>query len=171
MPLLSLPEDSADKFIEDKFKGWGERENSVSTSSYVDIAATNSADIKVRQNGNEIGSASWGKLLKDKTSKSDKVDFKLIEDGKNLVHVKVVDDETNNIVPCRVHFRSPEGVPYQPHGHHNQVNTNLETWHIDIGGDVRLGRVTYAYIDGTSQGWLPRGEVIVDIKMAIITER
>ena len=62
-----------------------------------------------------------------------------------------------------MHFRSPDGVPYQPHGHHNQVNTNLETWHIDIGGDVRLGRVTYAYIDGTSQGWLPRGEVIVDI--------
>ena len=159
----SLPEDSSDKFIEDKFKGWGERENSVSKSSYVDIAATNSADIKVKQNGTEVGSVSWKKLLKDKTSKSDKIDFKLIEDGKNWVHVKVVDDETNKIVPCRVHFRSPDGVPYQPHGHHNQVNTNLETWHIDIGGDVRLGRVTYAYIDGTSQGWLPRGEVIVDI--------
>ena len=159
----SLPEVSSDKFIDDKFKGWGERENSVSKSSYVDIAATNSADIKVKQNGTEVGSVSWKKLLKDKTSKSDKIDFKLIEDGKNWVHVKVIDDETNKIVPCRVHFRSPDGVPYQPHGHHNQVNTNLETWHIDIGGDVRLGRVTYAYIDGTSQGWLPRGEVIVDI--------
>jgi hypothetical protein len=159
----SLPEDSADKFIRDKFKGWGEAENSVSKSSYVDIAATNSADIKVMHKGNEIGSASWGKLLEDKISKSDKIDFKLIEDGKNWVHVKVVDDETNKIVPCRVHFRSPDGVPYQPHGHHNQVNSNLETWHIDIGGDVRLGRVTYAYIDGTSQGWLPRGEVLVDV--------
>jgi len=62
-----------------------------------------------------------------------------------------------------VHFRSIEGVPYQPHGHHNQVNSNQGTWHIDVGGDVRLGQITYAYIDGTCQGWLPRGDVIVDV--------
>ena len=59
--------------------------------------------------------------------------------------------------------RSPDGVPYQPHGHHNQVNSNLDTWHIDVGGDMRLGQISYAYIDGTAQGWLPRGEVIVDV--------
>jgi hypothetical protein len=62
-----------------------------------------------------------------------------------------------------VHFRSPEGVPYQPHGHHDHVNSDLGTWHIDVGGDLRLGRATYAYIDGTCQGWLPRGEIIVDV--------
>ena len=28
---------------------------------------------------------------------------------------------------------------------------------------MRLGQITYAYIDGTCQGWLPRGEVIVDV--------
>jgi hypothetical protein len=61
-----------------------------------------------------------------------------------------------------VHFRSPEGVPYQPHGHHDHVNSDLGTWHIDVGGDLRLGRTSYAYIDGTCQGWLPRGDVIVD---------
>ena len=38
-----------------------------------------------------------------------------------------------------------------------------DTWHIDVGGDLRLGQISYAYIDGTSQGWLPRGEVIVDV--------
>src|SRR5439155_12641452 len=65
--------------------------------------------------------------------------------------------------PCRVHFRSPDGVPYQPHGHHNHVHSNLGTWHIDVGGDLRLGQITYAYIDGTCQGWLPRGDVIVDV--------
>ena len=32
-----------------------------------------------------------------------------------------------------------------------------------MGGDLRLGQITYAYIDGTCQGWLPRGEVIVDV--------
>ena len=75
----------------------------------------------------------------------------------------VVDDDTGRPVPCRVHFRSPEGVPYQPHGHHNHINSNLGTWHIDVGGDVRLGQATYAYIDGKCQGWLPRGDVIVDV--------
>ena len=79
------------------------------------------------------------------------------------MHVTVLDDETGRPVPCRVHFRSPEGVPYQPHGHHDHVNSDLGTWHIDVGGDLRLGRATYAYIDGTCQGWLPRGDVIVDV--------
>ena len=75
----------------------------------------------------------------------------------------MVDDDTGRPVPCRVHFRSPEGVPYQPHGHHNQVNSNLGTWHIDVGGDTRLGQITYAYIDGKCRGWLPRGDVLVDV--------
>jgi hypothetical protein len=79
------------------------------------------------------------------------------------VHVRVVDDDTGRPVPCRVHLRSPEGVPYQPHGHHDHVNSDLGTWHIDVGGDVRLGRLTYAYIDGTCQGWLPTGDVLVDV--------
>ena len=79
------------------------------------------------------------------------------------MNVTVLDDDTGRPVPCRAHFRSPEGIPYQPYGHHNQVNSNLDTWHVDIGGDLRLGQITYAYIDGKCQGWLPRGEVIVDV--------
>ena len=66
-------------------------------------------------------------------------------------------------MPCRVHFRSAAGIPYQPHGHHNHVTQNLGSWHYDVGGDVRLGQRSYAYIDGTCQGWLPRGDVVVDV--------
>ena len=79
------------------------------------------------------------------------------------MHVSVVDDATGRPVPCRVHFRSPAGIPYQPHGHHNHVAQNLGSWHYDVGGDVRLGQRSYAYIDGTCQGWLPRGDVVVDV--------
>jgi hypothetical protein len=32
-----------------------------------------------------------------------------------------------------------------------------------VGGDVRLGQRSFAYIDGTCQGWLPRGDVVVDV--------
>ncbi len=81
-----------------------------------------------------------------------RVRVELIDPGKNWVHVTVLDDETGRPVPCRVHFRSPEGVSFQPHGHHNQVNSNLATWHNDIGGDVRLGQSAFAYIDGNCQG-------------------
>ena len=43
------------------------------------------------------------------------------------------------------------------------MNGDRDTWHIDVGGDVRLGGSTYAYIDGKCEGWLPRGEVVVDV--------
>ena len=87
----------------------------------------------------------------------------LLDRGRNWVHVKVLDEDTGKPIPCRVHFRSPEGIPYQPHGHHSQLNSGMDNWHIDVGGDVRLGQVNYAYIDGTCQGWLPRGDVLVDV--------
>jgi hypothetical protein len=79
------------------------------------------------------------------------------------VRTRVVDDATGQPVPCRIHFRSPDGIPYQPHGHHTHVNGNLGTWHVDVGGDLRLGNISYAYIDGSCEGWLPRGDVIVDV--------
>jgi hypothetical protein len=60
-------------------------------------------------------------------------------------------------------MRSPDGIPYQPHGHHRHVYSNLPTWNVDVGGDLQIGQVSYAYIDGNCQGWLPRGDVIVDI--------
>src|SRR4030095_12583198 len=86
-----------------------------------------------------------------------------VGEPRNWVETVVLDDDTGRPVPCRVHFRSLAGVPYQPHGHHDHVNSDLGTWHVDVGGDLRLGRVTYAYIDGTCQGWLPRGDVVVDV--------
>ena len=105
----------------------------------------------------------WGDVERDGRADAGQVSLELAEGGRNWEHVSVVDDATGRPVPCRVHFRSAEGVPYQPHGHHNHVAQNLRSWHYDVGGDVRLGQRTYAYIDGTCQGWLPRGEVIVDV--------
>jgi hypothetical protein len=36
-------------------------------------------------------------------------------------------------------------------------------WNMKIGGDLRLGHVSYAYIDGRCEGWLPRGRVLVEV--------
>ena len=158
-----LPEASADEFLGDAFRGWGERQNTKSSPAYVEVAAIPSATISVKQDGTEIGKVRWGDVEEKGSASSPRMRVELLDRGRNRVRITVLDDDTGRPVPCRVHFRSPEGVPYQPHGHHNQVNSNLGTWHIDVGGDVRLGQITYAYIDGTCQGWLPRGDVLVDV--------
>lgn len=149
---------------DDDRPGWGAAVGEPGTSpAYTSIAAVPSATVSVRRDGEQLGQAQWEEVQRAGHLDDGRVRFEVAESGRNWVHVTVLDDATGRPVPCRVHFRSPAGVPYQPHGHHNHVASNLGTWHYDVGGDVRLGQQTYAYIDGTCQGWLPRGEVLVDV--------
>jgi hypothetical protein len=145
---------------EDERVGWGAAEG---TSAYASIAALPSATVTVRRGDDELGRVRWGDVERDGRADAGQVSLELTEGGRNWVHVSVVDDGTGRPVPCRVHFRSAGGIPYQPHGHHNHVTQNLDSWHYDVGGDIRLGQRSYAYIDGTCQGWLPRGDVVVDV--------
>ena len=160
----ALPEKPAEGFLGDDFKGWGEAQNPGSSPTYTEIAAIPSATVTVVQDGEKLGSTKWGELEeKGVVEANDRVRLEIVDRGRNWVHTTVIDDETGRPVPCRIHFRSPDGVPYAPHGHHAHVNSNNVSWHTDVGGDLRLGQITYAYIDGTCQGWLPRGDVIVDV--------
>ncbi|MBM3949303.1 MAG: hypothetical protein FJ312_08735 [SAR202 cluster bacterium] len=161
--IHTLPKAAPQRFLGDPFKGWGEAQNTESSPAYVEIAAIPSATVEVKRGGRTLGKVNWGKLEKKGTAATPRVSMELLDRGKNWVHVTVLDEDTGKPVPCRVHFRTPEGVPYQPHGYHNQVNSNLTAWNVDMGGDVRLGQITYAYIDGKCQGWLPHGDVVVDI--------
>ena len=158
-----LPKMSADEFLGDSYRGWGEPQGLSSSPAYVEVSATPSASLSLEQDGEDLGTVPWGDVDREGSSETPKAKVELIDPGRNWVRVTVLDDETGRPVACRVHFRSPEGVPYQPYGHHNRANSNLPTDNFDIGGDVRLGQITYAYIDGTCQGWLPRGDVIVDV--------
>ena len=148
---------------EDDRPGWGAADSSDARLAYAQVAAVPSATVVVRQGADELGHVRWGDVERDGQATGDRVRVELVDPGRNWVHVKVLDDATGQPVPCRVHFCSPEGIPYQPHGHHHHVAQNLNSWHYDVGGDVRLGQQTYAYVDGTCQGWLPRGDVLVDI--------
>jgi hypothetical protein len=151
-----------DAFMEDGFKGWGQKQNDRSSPAYTEIAARPSAEVTIKNHGEVLGRAKWGELQEKGKVESERMQLEVVDRGRNWVHVRVEDEETGRPVACRVHFRSPDGIPYQPHGYHNQVNRNLDSWHQDIGGDLRLGQTSYAYINGSCQGWLPRGEIIVD---------
>jgi hypothetical protein len=160
----ALPTAPAAGFLGDGMRGWGEEQNPRNSPAYLEVAATPSATLTVRSGGEELGSVRWGDLeARGAVEPTTRLRLELIDRGRNWVRTTVVDDATGRPLPCRVHFRSPDGVPYAPHGHHAHVNSNLDTWHIDVGGDVRLGQISYAYIDGTCEGWLPRGEVLVDV--------
>ncbi len=160
----ALPEAVTEQFLADGMRGWGERQNPTSSPAYVEIAATPSATVSVKAGGEEVGRVRWGDLEeRGMLEPTPRLRVELVDHGRNWVRTTIVDDATGLPLPCRVHFRSPEGIPYAPHGHHAHVNSNNGTWHIDVGGDVRLGQISYAYTDGTCQGWLPRGEVLVDV--------
>lgn len=158
-----LPDSPAQEFLADPLAGFGDTFGPGSSPAYVEVSAVPSATLNVLQGDQKLGAARWGDVLSQGSVQSDRVRIEVIEPGRNWVHVTVADEESGRPLPCRIHFRSPEGVPFQPHGHHPQVNFGLDTWHSDIGGDLRLGSITYAYIDGHCEGWLPRGEVLVDV--------
>ncbi|MBM3262378.1 MAG: CehA/McbA family metallohydrolase [candidate division Zixibacteria bacterium] len=158
-----LPSASTEAFVNDTHKGWGEPSATSSSPACVGIAGTPSATVSVTQSGETLGTVNWGELDKSRVVDTPKVRFEIVDSGRNWVHTTVLDGATGKPLPCRIHFRSAHGIAYAPHGHHAHVNSDMGTWHIDIGGDVRLGQATYAYIDGKCQGWLPRGDVVVDV--------
>jgi hypothetical protein len=160
---FALPAAPAEDFLTDPFRGYGETQNERNSPAYAEIAAIPSATVKLASGGETLAAVPWDALQQVGAIETSRARLEIVDRGRNWVRVTVLDDETGRPAPCRVHFRSPEGVPYQPHGHHDHVNSNLGTWHVDIGGDLRLGQVTYAYIDGECQGWLPRGDLIVDV--------
>ncbi|MFZ0547777.1 MAG: CehA/McbA family metallohydrolase [Candidatus Promineifilaceae bacterium] len=143
--------------------GFGAAANEQSSPAYLEIAALPSATVTVSQDGKALGAVNWGELEEVGAVETKQIRLEVTEPGKNWVHVTVVDGESGKRLPCRVAFHSPEGVPFPPYGHHAPVLSNMDSWHQDVGGDVQLGQVSYAYIDGTCQGWLPRGKVLVDV--------
>ena len=158
-----LPRDP-DAFLTSDTAGWGEPKNPGSSPAYSEIAATPSATVRVELEGEELGKVRFGELTaRGELKPSERLTVRAAETGRAWVHTRVVDAATGRPMPCRIHFRSPEGVPYQPHGHHAHLNAEHDTWHVDVGGDLRLDQATYAYIDGRCQGWLPTGRVVVDV--------
>lgn len=158
-PLPAVPIDTANP----QMPGFGSPRAQSSSPAYVEISAIPSATVTVKHGAIQVGQVNWGTVASKGPVKTKELRVELVDSAKNWVRVLVLDDETNQPIPCRIAFHSRDGIPYAPHGHHAPVFSNLDTWHVDVGGDVCLGQISYAYINGECQGWLPRGEVLVDV--------
>ncbi len=144
--------------------GWGEPARRQASPAYVRIQAAPSATVRISDGQGEIDAFRWGDLETQGSIRAGRTAIELIDHGRTWGRVTVVDDSTGRPIPCRVHIQSPDGVPFPPYGHHEQVNGYLyRLVGVNVGGDVRLGRTTHAYIPGTCEGWLPDGDVIIDV--------
>lgn len=158
-PLPAIPLDEDDPTM----RGFGAPRNQTSNPAYVQIAANPSATVQLKQGDDVLMNAKWEDLREHGSAQNANARLEVIDSGKNWVQTTVIDEDTRQPVPCRIAFHSPDGVPFAPHGHHAPVFGYESTWNIDVGGDVTLGQVAYAYTSGACQGWLPRGRVLVDI--------
>ncbi|MFF0520808.1 CehA/McbA family metallohydrolase [Actinomadura nitritigenes] len=132
-------------------------------TGYVRVAATPSATVALDVAGTVEARFTWGDLLEQgQITTGDGTEWRLTEPGRAWVRGTVVDAATGEPLTCRLHFHTPDGVPLAPYGHHAHINSDGNTWNLDIGGDVRLGQRTYAYVDGEFEGWLPHGRVVVE---------
>jgi hypothetical protein len=84
----------------------------------------------------------------------------ILEAQKAWVHGRVADAATHRPTAVRLAFRSKEGRYIPPYGHRTEVNAS---WFEDYGGDLMVGGVPYAYVDGTFQVELPVGDVYVEV--------
>lgn len=144
----------------DLFAAWGDAPGTEVAAVYARVSSVSSGTVRLAADGEPLAEARWSDL---RTNGAGGRGMRITELGRNWVRTSIVDDATGEPMPCRVNFSSPEGVPYQPYGHHHHVSSDLSSWHIDVGADVRLGRTSYAYVDGGCEGWLPRGEVRVRV--------
>jgi hypothetical protein len=145
----------------DPFSAWGDAPSAEVAVVYARVSSTDSGTVRQFAGGQPVAQARWSDLRAN--GLAGVAGLRVTELGRNWVRTAIVDDATGEPVPCRVHFSSLDGAPYQPYGHHHHVNSDLGSWHIDVGADVRLGRTTYAYVDGACEGWLPRGQARVRV--------
>ena len=158
-----LPQKTVDEYLQDPMPGFGQLNDPAGSTVYTQVVAQPSATLQVKQANKVVAQVNWQELLHQGVLETDKSRIEIVDQELSWVHVKVIDEVSGKLIPCRVHFRSSKGIPYAPHGHHDHLLSDQGTVNIDVGGDVRLGNSTYAYIDGTCQGWLPTGQFIADI--------
>jgi len=144
-------------------KGWGAAHGRIN-QGYARIAAVPSATLSLYVKGELLGQCRWQQLLQQgEVALGGQARLRLPAADRVWVRTRFIDADSGEQLPCRVHFRTLDGIPLAPYGHPPHIHSDGNTWNLDIGGDVRLGRQTYAYVNGCCEGWLPLGQVIVEV--------
>jgi hypothetical protein len=144
-------------------RAWGQPDHG-GREGYARVSASPSATLTLRRDDTELGEIRWQELMDGDTHHLPSgATLSLAPAAKAWVRVSIRDADTDALLAARVHFHTAEGIPIAPYGHHAHINSDGGTWNLDIGGDVRLGSRTYALVDGTFEGWLPVGELTVEV--------
>ena len=131
---------------------------------YARVSASPSATLILRRGETELGQCRWRDLMDGAThALAGGATLALAAAAKTWVRAAIRDADTGQLLAARVHMHNADGVPIAPYGHHGHINSDGGTWNLDIGGDVRLGSRTYAFVDGTFEGWLPVGDLVVEV--------
>lgn len=154
---------NSDEYLQDPMAGFGQINKQSDSGIYTQVVAQPSSTLEVKKGNELVDQFNWEDLLHQDVIDTTRSRIEIVDQELNWVHITVIDEITGKQVPCRVHFRSSKGIPYAPHGHPEHLLSDQGTVNIDVGGDVRLGNSTYAYIDGKCQGWLPSGQIIADV--------
>ena len=81
--VFPLPEASAKEFEADVLKGFGETLNTSSSPAYVEIAATPSATVTVKHDGDALGDFKWREVEEKGVASSQNVRLELLDRGRN----------------------------------------------------------------------------------------
>ena len=76
---------TAEEFLADGLKGWGEGQNSRSSPAYVEVSAVPSATVTVKQGDEVLGEVNWGEVEKKGAVESARMRMDLVDRGKNWV--------------------------------------------------------------------------------------
>ncbi|MFK3972992.1 CehA/McbA family metallohydrolase [Pseudomonas sp. NPDC087358] len=143
-------------------KAWGAAQ-AQPHKGYVRVTSVPSGTLSLYAGSQLLGHCRWQTLLEQHQVRlGEQATLRLAPADRTWVRTRFVDADTGQALTCRVHMRTPDSIPVAPYSHHAHINADGNTWNLDIGGDVRLGAQTYAYINGECEGWLPVGPLIVE---------
>lgn len=150
----ALPTESSEQWLAAPIKGWGAAALSEPVSIiYAEVTAAKDANILLRQ-GDSLLTFHWQDILDGKSP------IKLAAEQWVRVAVRVIDASDGKELASRIHFHGAHGEYLPPLGHTDVVNNH---WGQHVGGDLKLGSMSYAYVPGHFEIMLPVGQVGVEV--------
>ncbi|MGY2803947.1 CehA/McbA family metallohydrolase [Bradyrhizobium sp. USDA 4506] len=150
----ALPSESIYEWLAAPVRGWGAPVPKEPASLiHAQITAAQQAHLLLRQGGSLLRFR-WQDILENRSP------IKLAAHEWVRLCVRVVDASDGTELPSRVHFRGAHGEYLPPLAHAALVD---DAWGQNVGADLRLGSMSYAYVPGRFEIMLPVGKVAAEI--------